>query len=62
MGDGVTTVIGGVVASRESNGVDKTPGLSRVPLLGWLFQRTDVSSESQELFIFITPRIIRGLP
>jgi type IV pilus assembly protein PilQ len=60
--DGVTTVIGGVVASRESSTIDKTPGVSRIPLLGWLFQRTDNSSESQELFIFITPRIIRGLP
>lgn len=57
--DGVTTVIGGILNSRESNSTDRTPGLSNVPLLGWLFKREDTRSESQELMIFITPRIIR---
>jgi type IV pilus assembly protein PilQ len=60
--DGVTTVIGGVLTSRESQSNDSTPGVSRIPLLGWLFQKNDRSSESQELLIFLTPRIIRGLP
>ena len=60
--DGVTTVIGGVLASRETASSDSTPGLSRVPLLGWLFQKHDASADHQELFIFITPRIIRGRP
>jgi type IV pilus assembly protein PilQ len=57
--DGVTTVIGGILNSRESSATDRTPGLSRVPLLGWLFKREDDRTESQELMIFITPRIIR---
>jgi type IV pilus assembly protein PilQ len=60
--DGVTTVIGGVLATRESSSVDQTPGVARLPLLGWLFQKHDASNESQELLIFITPRIIRGRP
>ena len=33
--------------------------MSRIPLLGWLFKRNDAKTESQELVIFITPRIIR---
>ena len=57
--DGVTTVIGGILNTRESSATDRTPGLSRVPLLGWLFKREDDRTESQELMIFITPRIIR---
>jgi len=60
--DGVTTVIGGIMQSRESNATDRTPGVSHIPLLGWLFKREQSAAESQELLVFITPRIIRGLP
>jgi type IV pilus assembly protein PilQ len=60
VGDGVTTVIGGILQSSETFRVDRTPGVSRLPLLGWLFRRSDTRQESQELLIFITPRIIRG--
>jgi len=59
VGDGDTTVIGGIYVSREQASQDRTPGLHRIPLLGWLFQRNEFSDESRELLIFITPRIIR---
>jgi type IV pilus assembly protein PilQ len=58
--DGMTTVIGGIMQSRESTTNDRTPGLSRLPLLGWLFKRDTSTSEAQELLVFLTPRIIRG--
>jgi type IV pilus assembly protein PilQ len=58
--DGVTTVMGGVFVSREQNTNDKTPGLHRIPLLGWLFKRDSQVDESRELLIFITPRIQKG--
>ena len=58
--DGVRTVIGGILQTTETSSVDKTPGISNIPLLGWLFKRTDSRNDSQELVIFITPRIIRG--
>jgi type IV pilus assembly protein PilQ len=57
--DGVTAVIGGILSTTETSNIDSTPGASRIPLLGWLFKRNDNSSSSQELLIFITPRIIR---
>jgi type IV pilus assembly protein PilQ len=60
--DGMTTVIGGITQSTESRLVDSTPGASRIPLLGWLFKRTDTRTETRELLIFITPRIIRSRP
>jgi type IV pilus assembly protein PilQ len=56
----MTTVIGGIMQSRESTTNDRTPGLSRLPLLGWLFKRDTSTSEAQELLVFLTPRIIRG--
>jgi type IV pilus secretin PilQ/predicted competence protein len=57
--NGETTVIGGIYVSREQAAEDRTPGLHRLPLLGWLFKRDSVTDESRELLIFITPKIIR---
>jgi type IV pilus secretin PilQ/predicted competence protein len=56
--NGDTTVIGGIFLSTEQSTQSRTPGLSRVPLLGWLFKRNELNDESRELLIFITPRII----
>jgi type IV pilus assembly protein PilQ len=56
--DGDTTVIGGIFLSTEQTTQSRTPGLSKVPLLGWLFKRNELTDESRELLIFITPRII----
>jgi type IV pilus assembly protein PilQ len=58
--DGQTTVIGGIYTSNTTNSQDRTPGLSQIPILSWLFKRDRISDESRELLIFITPRIIRG--
>jgi type IV pilus assembly protein PilQ len=57
--NGETTVIGGIYVSREQASQDRTPGLHRIPLLGWLFRRDAITDESRELLIFITPRIVR---
>jgi type IV pilus assembly protein PilQ len=57
--DGATTVIGGIYVSREQSSQERTPGLHRVPLLGWLFRRQSRQEETRELLIFITPRIVR---
>ena len=57
--DGQTTVIGGIYVSQEQTANDRTPGISRVPIIGWLFKRDRVDDTSQELLIFITPKIIK---
>ena len=58
--DGNTTVIGGIVQTTDQDSSSRTPGLSGLPLLGWLFRNNSMSNVTQELLIFITPRIIRG--
>jgi type IV pilus assembly protein PilQ len=58
--DGATTVIGGVYVTNQQNQTDRTPGISRIPLLGWMFRRDSVNDQSTELLIFITPRIIKS--
>jgi type IV pilus assembly protein PilQ len=57
--DGQTTVIGGIYSSSNHTNNDRTPGLSRIPLLRWLFRRDSMDEENTELLIFITPRIIK---
>ena len=57
--DGETTVIGGIYVSREQTTQDRTPGLYRLPLFGWLFKKNTIEDESRELLIFLTPKIAR---
>ncbi len=57
--DGGTVVIGGVIQTNNSINVDQVPLLGSIPVLGNLFKHTTVSTESQELIFFITPRIIQ---
>ncbi|HEY8559184.1 MAG TPA: type IV pilus secretin PilQ [Pyrinomonadaceae bacterium] len=57
--DGGTTVVGGALLDTESDDNFRTPGLSRVPVLGNLFKRKAVSRQTSEILFFITPRIYR---
>jgi len=57
--DGGTTVVGGVLFDDERESTDRTPGVSRIPLLGNLFKRKGVQRNSNEILFFITPRIYR---
>src|SRR6185295_2118568 len=58
--DGETTVIGGIYTSNQQSSQDRTPGLSQIPLISWLFKRDRIDDQSTELLIFITPRIIKA--
>ena len=58
--DGQTSVIGGIYINQRDSSNDRTPGLYKIPILGWLFQRREFTEESRELLIFITPRIIKS--
>ncbi|MCW5959408.1 MAG: type IV pilus secretin PilQ [Pyrinomonadaceae bacterium] len=57
--DGGTTVVGGVLFDDERESQDRTPGLSKIPIIGNLFKRKGVSRVTNELLFFITPRIYR---
>ena len=57
--DGGTTVVGGVLSDDEREGIDRTPGLSRIPLFGNLFKRKATRRDTSEILFFITPRIYR---
>jgi type IV pilus assembly protein PilQ len=57
--DGGTVVIGGVISTKNSVSISQVPWLGSVPALGNLFKHRAVSTETQELFFFITPKIIQ---
>jgi type IV pilus assembly protein PilQ len=55
--DGDTTVIGGVYTQNKGSINKSVPFLSKIPLLGYLFQDHSETDKRSELLIFITPRI-----
>ena len=57
--NGDTTVIGGIFESERSRLDNRVPGLHRIPLLGWLFKSGSERESTDELLIFLTPRVIR---
>jgi type IV pilus assembly protein PilQ len=58
--DGGTVVIGGIIISSQRVDVFQVPLVGSLPLIGHLFKRTSVTTQSQELLFFLTPRIIPG--
>ena len=57
--DGDTVVIGGLYRRNIQSNRSGVPGLSNIPVLGWLFRKESQRDDSDELLIFLTPRIIR---
>jgi type IV pilus assembly protein PilQ len=57
--DGGTVVIGGVIQTNNSLNVQQVPILGDIPYLGNLFKHRSVSTSTQELIFFITPRIVQ---
>jgi type IV pilus assembly protein PilQ len=56
--DGGTVVIGGIIVSNQQTDVKQVPLFGSLPIVGNLFKHTTVSSQSQELLFFLTPRIL----
>ena len=60
VGDGQTTVIGGIYFSSQEARQGRTPVMHKIPLLGWLFKNDLSNTQNNELLIFITPRILKS--
>lgn len=57
--DGQTVVIGGLTDKQHESTQGGLPILSRIPIIGALFGHVSRSSSETELFLFITPHVIR---
>jgi type IV pilus assembly protein PilQ len=57
--DGDTVVIGGLYRRTIQSNRSGIPGFSSIPIIGRLFRKDNERDDSDELLIFLTPRIIR---
>ena len=53
-----TLVIGGLIKSEEIETKKRVPFLGDIPILGFIFRKTEKAIEKRDLLIFITPTII----
>ncbi|MSQ46771.1 MAG: type IV pilus secretin family protein [Deltaproteobacteria bacterium] len=59
---GETFVLGGILSDGLKREEEGTPYLRKIPGLGWLFRGDTNSRVKDELLVFITPRIVPGVP
>jgi type IV pilus assembly protein PilQ len=62
IGDGETTVIGGILQIQRQETQSGLPWLSKIPVLGYLFRKDTNLARNRELLIFVTPRILKSEP
>ncbi|MBF0395880.1 MAG: type II secretion system secretin GspD [Desulfobacterales bacterium] len=55
-----TVVIGGLIDDSFTKTQNKVPCLGDIPAFGWLFKYASQSSEKTNLFVFITPHVIKN--
>ncbi len=58
VGDGQSLLIGGYVIEENSGGKTGVPGLSDVPVLGWLFGQKSSKVRRVERMFMLTPRVV----
>ncbi len=58
--DSQTIVIGGLIEDVTTDNQTKVPALGDVPILGWLFRDSSETRERTNLYVFLTPRVIKN--
>ena len=58
--DQQTVVIGGLIDDSTTKTENKVPVLGDVPLLGWLFKKSSNEDTKTNLYVFLTPRVIKN--
>ncbi len=58
--DGNTVVIGGLIDESLSKEVGRVPCLGDIPVLGNAFKSQSSGSEKTNLFVFLTPRVVKN--
>jgi len=57
--DGQTLVLGGIIRTQLIDIVRKVPILGDIPILGWLFKKSDQTALDIELMVFLRPTVTR---
>jgi len=58
--DQQTVVIGGLIDDSTTRTQNKVPVLGNVPILGWLFKKKSDENIRTNLYVFLTPRVIKN--
>jgi type IV pilus assembly protein PilQ len=56
--DGETVVIAGLTSNEVQNTESGIPFLKDIPLIGYVFKRSQKSRSNKDLIIFVTPHVI----
>jgi type II secretory pathway component GspD/PulD (secretin) len=56
--DGQTIVIGGLIRDSQKKETKGVPLIMDIPVIGWAFKKTDLTSEKKEVIVLITPHIV----
>ena len=59
LADGESLLVGGLVSRATRDDVSKTPLLGDIPLLGWLFRSKNSNFSQSELFVLVSPSVVR---
>ena len=57
--DNETIVIGGLVGDSTEDDTYRVPLLGDIPILGWLFKTHSTTREKTNMYVFLTPHIVR---
>ena len=58
--DSQTVVIGGLIDDESTRNDTKVPVLGDIPVLGWMFRKRTETNSKTNLYIFLTPRVIKS--
>jgi len=58
LADKEVLALGGLIKNKIENGLNKTPILGNIPLIGWLFKNKKKSETKEDLLILLSARII----
>ena len=59
--DGETQVLAGLISNEDRRNASQVPGISKLPVLGRLFQNHDDTVNKTEVVLLITPHVIRNI-
>jgi hypothetical protein len=57
--DGQVLVLGGFIKTKMDEAINRTPLLSDIPILGWLFKNKKRTITKDYIFVFMCPSIVK---
>lgn len=59
--DGQTLLLGGLIDDRLTDDKSEVPGISKIPIIGWLFTSKSKSANKQAMYTLIRVRVVKAI-